>query len=237
MDNISLSITVYGKYSLLYVVGFWTLFSMFSWLKHKIGKFIGQFMLYLFFAVLSFITFYSLIWAGGKLQNLIVYSVLVPFLFYRLIVFFPFLRPKWVSRSKDQLTPLKGQKDIKYQKTGLSSAYSKELKERLEKLMEVEGLFMDPELRLDRLAHLLNVSRHHASQVINENFDMNFNDYINGLRIQEAKKRLKLDFANSSETMSDLAYSCGFNNRASFYRAFKKDTHLTPKEFMQSAGS
>ncbi|WP_414459302.1 helix-turn-helix domain-containing protein [Flagellimonas lutimaris] len=42
-----------------------------------------------------------------------------------------------------------------------------------------------------------------------------------------------LNFENSSLSISEIAYQCGFNNRVSFYKAFKKITHITPKEFIK----
>lgn len=235
MEDIKFGMAVFGKYSLLCMVGFWGLFSMFTWFRQKLGMIMGKFLPYLIFAIVSFITFYSLILAG-VLQNLVVYVILAPIMFYGFFVFLPMNRLGMPSRGNDD-SCFDGNGADKYQNTGLSKGYSKELKAKVERLMEEDKLFMDPELRLDKLASLLHVSRHHASQAINENFDMSFNAYINALRIEEAKKRLCSGFEDSSETISDIAYTCGFNNRASFYRAFKKSTQLTPKEYLRKVHS
>lgn len=236
MEKLVFDIAVFGKYTLLYVVGFGALFTMFTWFRQKLGMFTGKFLPYLIFAIISFIAFYSLIRVGGMLQNLGIYLILAPLLFYIFFVFLPIKRPRTYIKLENNACP-NGNDGAKYGKTGLSKGYSKELKVKVERLMEEDKLFMDPELRLDKLAGLLHVSRHHTSQVINENFDMSFNDYINAHRIAEAKKRLCSGFKDSTETMSDIAYACGFNNRASFYRAFKKFTQLTPKEFLQKVHS
>jgi len=115
----------------------------------------------------------------------------------------------------------------KYKRTGLSESFSAELKNNLEYLMVTQKPYLNPQLRLDDIANLLNVSRHHASQVINENFKMRFYDYINRYRIEEAKKHIK----DSSFYISEISYQCGFNNRVSFYNAFKKFTRTTPTEY------
>tara|TARA_E500000318_G_scaffold111076_1_gene128381 strand:- start:6248 stop:6637 length:390 start_codon:yes stop_codon:yes gene_type:complete len=125
------------------------------------------------------------------------------------------------------------EKKHKYEKTGLSEAFSLELKNKLKHLMENEKLYLKHELKLDDIAELLDISRHHASQVINENFNRSFYEYINNYRIKEAKSKLCLNFENSSLSISEIAYQCGFNNRVSFYKAFKKITHITPKEFIK----
>ncbi|GAA4277075.1 hypothetical protein GCM10022259_17990 [Aquimarina mytili] len=96
--------------------------------------------------------------------------------------------------------------------------------------METEKPYLDNELRLDYLAKKLNLSRHHMSQVINEHFDLSFFDFINKYRIDEAKEKLS---NTTGLSMSEILYTCGFNNRVSFYKAFKKFTKITPTEYKQ----
>ncbi|MEX0316007.1 MAG: helix-turn-helix domain-containing protein, partial [Allomuricauda sp.] len=121
----------------------------------------------------------------------------------------------------------------KYGKTGLSKSFSLELKTKLEYLMDTKKLYLKHNLKLDDIAELLDISRHHASQVINENFNVNFYDYINTYRIEEAKNKLTSYSQDPSQSISDLAYECGFNNRVSFYKAFKKVTQTTPTQYME----
>jgi AraC-like DNA-binding protein len=65
---------------------------------------------------------------------------------------------------------------------------------------------------------------------------MSFYDYINQYRIEEAKNKLSSSISNNlSYSISDIAYQCGFNNRVSFYKAFKKITRTTPTEFIDNA--
>lgn len=122
------------------------------------------------------------------------------------------------------------QKD-KYGKTGLSRSFSLELKNKLEYLMKTEKVYLVHNLKLDDIAQMLDVSRHHGSQVINENFGVSFYEYINSYRIEEVKKLLNSRNIHT-KSISDIAYECGFNNRVSFYNAFRKVTRMTPKEFI-----
>ncbi|MEO0572211.1 MAG: helix-turn-helix domain-containing protein [Bacteroidota bacterium] len=119
---------------------------------------------------------------------------------------------------------------IKYEKTGLSDDFSREMKNRLMNIMTSDKPYLNPDIRLDNLAGLIDVSRHHASQIINEHFSMNFFDFVNSYRIQEAKELL-LNSKNPDLTISDIAYQCGFNNRISFYKAFRKVEGVTPSEY------
>ncbi len=118
---------------------------------------------------------------------------------------------------------------VKYERTGLSENYSLELKTRLLQLMEDEKPYLDSDLRLNDIAKTLDISRHHASQVINEHFKMNFFDFVNQHRIREAEKLLLQK--NHVLNVRAIAYQSGFNSRASFYKAFKKLTGITPKEY------
>ena len=121
----------------------------------------------------------------------------------------------------------------KYEKTGLSTAFSLELRHKLEQLMVTEKPYLNQELHLDDIAHLLNISKHHASQVINENFGVNFYEFVNKYRIEEAKFHLVANARIKSLSISEIAFLCGFNNRVSFYKAFKKEAKSTPTEFME----
>lgn len=51
--------------------------------------------------------------------------------------------------------------------------------------------FLDSELTLERIALELKVSKGHLSRVINSSLGMSFNDYVNTLRVNEAKIHLK----------------------------------------------
>lgn len=143
-----------------------------------------------------------------------------------IVCYFAFIHPSIFHRGTpiEKLVPL-----VKYRKTGLTEEFSLEMKSKLEALMDTEKPFLDPEIRLDGVASLLDVSRNHASQIINEHFSMNFFEFINYYRIREAKHLLSSNTKNVS--VIDAAFQSGFNNRISFYKAFKKFVGTTPSEY------
>ncbi len=144
--------------------------------------------------------------------------------FTGLLSYFGFLQPKvFDGLSMDRVLPFK-----KYQKTGLTKDISLELKSKLINFIQEDKPYLDSELRINNLAQKLNLSKHHMSQVINEHFDLSFFDFINKYRVEEAKKMLIED---DNLNMTEILYACGFNNRVSFYKAFKKFTKMTPSEY------
>ncbi|PTX61360.1 AraC family transcriptional regulator [Kordia periserrulae] len=118
---------------------------------------------------------------------------------------------------------------VKYQNNGLSSSMAIEMKDKLTALMESEQLYLDSALTLDVLSERLNLSRHHTSQLINEHFQMNFFEFVNTYRIKEAIKLLQ--DKQSDLNINEIIYTVGFNNRTSFYNAFRKKTGISPKSY------
>lgn len=123
---------------------------------------------------------------------------------------------------------------VKYQRAGLSSEFSFELKEKLSDLMEDKKPYLETTLRLNDISELLNVSRNHTSQVINEHFKCSFFDFINQYRVDEAIALLE-DSTKRHLSINEIAFLSGFNNRVSFYNAFKKRTGITPTDYRRDS--
>lgn len=226
----------FWKYTFIFFTVFDCAIVLFLILKKGSRPFKNKLLLlFLFlFAYNAILIVFSLIASENKMQHLIVFALSATLLLYGTLIYFCLRYPNKFLRQASPVLPF-NQKSTKYEKTGLSESFSQELKDKLENFMTEEKLYLNHELRLGDIADLLNISRHHASQVINENFQMSFYDYVNSYRIEEAKSKLESDFGNTSTSISDVAYQCGFNNRVSFYKAFKKITRITPKEFIQKA--
>lgn len=91
---------------------------------------------------------------------------------------------------------------------------------------------MDESIGLPTLAQKLETSTHILSQILNEHIGVNFFDYINSHRIEEAKKRL----TNSNYkhlSIEGIAFDVGFKNKASFNSAFNKFVGTTPSKFRE----
>ena len=104
-------------------------------------------------------------------------------------------------------------------------------KNKITTLFEVEQAAQNPELTLNDLAKNLKTNVSLVSKVINQGFAMNFNDFVNKYRIDQ----VKLAFQNGDHkktTLLGIAFDCGFNSKATFNRAFKKNTGLSPKDYL-----
>ncbi len=94
-----------------------------------------------------------------------------------------------------------------------------------------EKAYEDPELTLTQLARMLKSNATIVSKVINQGFQLNFNDFINHHRVEAVKQKLQAG-EQQNQTLLGIALDCGFNSKATFNRAFKKHTGLSPKEYM-----
>ena len=107
------------------------------------------------------------------------------------------------------------------------------IKNELVLLMETQLLFERPDLTLNEVAKKLGTNTVVLSRVVNQQFELNFNDYINQYRVNAVIKRIALpEFKN--QTLLAIAFDAGFNSKATFNRAFKKFTDKNPKEFLSN---
>lgn len=111
----------------------------------------------------------------------------------------------------------------------LSDAELDSLKKKLVALMETEKPYLDGELNLIKLAGLAGISVHQLSYLINQGFEENFFQFVNGYRVRHAQKLL-VEKENKFSLLG-IAYESGFNSKTSFNTIFKKMTQQTPSEF------
>ena len=118
----------------------------------------------------------------------------------------------------------------KYETNRLSGDKSAALKQHLGELMEGEKPYLSPDLTLPKLAASLSVSANDLSRVINEQFGKSYAEFVNGFRIEEAKRKLE-DPSNRDAKIARVAFDCGFNSLSTFKTLFKKQTTQTPSRY------
>jgi len=95
----------------------------------------------------------------------------------------------------------------------------------------VEQWYLDPNLKLQKLARKLEIPPKNLSELINQAEGVNFNEFVNRLRIEHAQSIMATNPVLSNDEVAD---SSGFNSRSVFYTKFKYFTGVTPTEFKKN---
>ncbi|MDR1680317.1 MAG: AraC family transcriptional regulator [Prevotellaceae bacterium] len=90
----------------------------------------------------------------------------------------------------------------------------------------IEKNFEEP-VKLKDVASLVSMSESAFSHFFKKKTGRTFIDYITNYRIARACRML----SETTHTVSEVCYTCGFNNMSNFIRIFKKKKGLTPKEY------
>lgn len=137
---------------------------------------------------------------------------------------------------KAQIFPAQLRQDKKGKNTKkrlLEEADALAYKKKLLRYVEAEEVFLNPDLSLRTLAEQVNIHPNQLSWLLNDSIGQNFNEFINHYRV-EVFKRLAQDPSKSHLTILGLAYESGFNSKTVFNTYFKKETGLTPSQFIKS---
>lgn len=105
-----------------------------------------------------------------------------------------------------------------------------ELKGQLLELFEVQKIYKNVDLRIISVADQLKTNRTYVSNLINEDFKMNFSDFVNKYRIEEAKTLMR-GIDQKSYTLEYIAEKSGFGSIHSFSRVFKAVEGMPPGKF------
>lgn len=100
------------------------------------------------------------------------------------------------------------------------------------RIMEEKQPYLYPEITISKLSEFLNVKTEFLSEVLNSRLNQNFFDFINKYRVGEFKNQCILK-TNSHLSIMGIAYNCGFNSKASFYRAFRKFEGISPSTYIE----
>jgi AraC-like DNA-binding protein len=101
---------------------------------------------------------------------------------------------------------------------------------RVEKTMVYLNANFDKPITLSDVAKVANMTQTAFSRFFKTRTGTNFIDSLNDIRLGHASRML----IETTETVSEIAYNCGYNNIANFNRLFKKKKNCTPKEFRES---
>ena len=103
------------------------------------------------------------------------------------------------------------------------------LDSRIRRLFSEEQIYLNPMLKVSDIATMLSTNRTYVSNHINREMGMTFYDYVNGMRVDHARRLLR----ESGESIKSVAIASGFSGASAFTRAFKRLTGMTPTEYRQ----
>ena len=101
------------------------------------------------------------------------------------------------------------------------------------KRFESTTRFTNKDMSLAILAGQFDTNTKYLSEIINTHYHVNFNTYINKLRINYLVEKLKTDPNYINYKISYLAEDCGFASHSSFATVFKSITGISPVTFIE----
>ncbi|MEL6674498.1 MAG: AraC family transcriptional regulator [Bacteroidota bacterium] len=121
----------------------------------------------------------------------------------------------------------------KYDTSGSKNQDHRKILRQVDSYLQAEQYFLQAEASLKDLAARAELPAQYLSQAINQETGHNFNGYINQFRIRAAQTRL-LDPAFQHLSIEGIGQSVGFKSKSAFYAAFKKESGLTPRAYLDS---
>jgi AraC-like DNA-binding protein len=101
---------------------------------------------------------------------------------------------------------------------------------RIEKVFEYLNANFRQQITLADVAKIANMSEASFSRFIKRHTGFSFVDSLNEIRLGHVCRML----LDTSQTIAEVAFNCGFNNIANFNRIFKAKKGLTPNEFRKN---
>lgn len=101
---------------------------------------------------------------------------------------------------------------------------------RIEKVFEHMNQNYHKQVSLAEVARIANMPEASFSRFIKKRTGKTFIDSLNEIRLGHASRML----IDSTNTIAEIAYKCGFNNISNFNRIFKRKKLCIPKEFRET---
>ena len=127
--------------------------------------------------------------------------------------------------------PSKDGQQEKMAKLGLNEGMLQQMTGELSTYLDNDRPFLEPDLTLATVSEHLGYTRNQISFVINHVLDRTFYDLINGHRIDHAIQKMTELKQNTS--ILELGFDAGFNSVSGFYNAFRKQTDMTPAQYLR----
>lgn len=234
--NLDQLMSNWGQTISLLVYGILILYLVLKTMPHKASK-APLYMACLFLAFsISHASYYIMVYGYSYVKIYDYYISAFMSLFIYWVGYMGFLKPEIITHHNhkeltvDTVKP--PAKPAKYAHSILTDHHAKQLLEQLKELMQNEKLYLNSSLKIQEVAEKMGISTHHLSQLLNEQAQQNYAEFINSYRIEEATKKLR-NPQYAHEKIIAIAYDVGFNTKASFNAHFKKQTGVSPSAYKQ----
>jgi AraC-like DNA-binding protein len=152
---------------------------------------------------------------------------------FYIISYWVLIEPNIYEPATIEKSSIKLNSTSKYQKNPLQTEKAEQIASNLIKIMEEEKLYLINGIKLDVIAQHLSTSTNNVSQILNQNLKVNFYDFINHYRVDEAK-RLMHDPVQRKLTLLAIAMNAGFSSKSTFNKVFKEYTNTTPSQYYRT---
>lgn len=113
-------------------------------------------------------------------------------------------------------------------KQTLNYAYNRDLLKNIDRLFVTEKIFRQKELKISDVAARLHTNRTYISNLVNNEYQCSFSDFVNQFRVTEAKQVI---CEHPEKSFDEIAAMVGYGSISTFFRSFKLSEGLTPSAF------
>ena len=100
-------------------------------------------------------------------------------------------------------------------------------------MMKEERLYADPRITREYIIERLGTNRTYLTKIISKYGWINYSQFVNSFRIDEAIRILS-NKTNNDKKISSLYSELGFGSPATFFKTFSKVTGMSPAAFRKS---
>lgn len=129
-----------------------------------------------------------------------------------------------------ELATSQGQRTLASSTYDISSVIKESKSRRIAKVCSYIEEHYEQEIKLSNLAGLIGMSESAFSHFFKKRTNRNFISYLNDVRIGHATRML----FETTNSIAEIAYLCGFNNISNFNRLFKRSKGQNPSEYRAS---
>src|SRR6201984_3059653 len=97
----------------------------------------------------------------------------------------------------------------------------------LERVLEFVSAHLSDEIRLETLASIAGMSRHHFSELFRRSTGVSPHQYVIGQRVERGKRMLR----DTDLSILEIGLATGFADQSHFTKTFQRIARVTPRDY------